>query len=177
MTTSGVGPPQPADSQSPGTDDTHADAATIALARARRERPSPSRTTTRRRTRRGGEPTFSGSAPDERDPQSLSDSVDTLTQVAGWRSRLAVAGLTVRWAEVVGADVARHSRLAGFDTRTGDVLVIADSPAWASALRMCTATILARIGEEAGEGVVTTLTIRSGRLDGSAASYPPTSGR
>lgn len=173
----GSGDSEPTSGELSADDARTGDAAAIALARARSERPSPRGATIRpRRTRRGGDPIFSGPAPDERDPQALSAAVGNLAAVAGWQSRLAVAALTLRWAEVVGSDVARHSRLAGFDTRTGEVLVIADSPAWASALRMCSATVLDRIREVVGEGVVSTLTIRFARLGEAEVSYPPTSG-
>ena len=57
-----------------------------------------------------------------------------------------------RWAEVVGADSARHSRPERVSN--GVMSVAADSPVWAQTLQMMKPQILARLAELVGPGVV-----------------------
>lgn len=62
-----------------------------------------------------------------------------------------------RWPAIVGPDLAQHATPVTFTD--GELVVRADSTAWASGLRLQTATLLARLEEEAGPGVVTSLRI------------------
>ncbi|TAK70361.1 MAG: DUF721 domain-containing protein [Actinomycetota bacterium] len=55
-----------------------------------------------------GQQLRSGAGPDERDPQPIGRSVDRLLQERGWQGPAAVGGLTGRWADIVGPDVAAH---------------------------------------------------------------------
>lgn len=76
----------------------------------------------------------------------------------GWAERLAGGRVFGRWASLVGADVAEHTRpvqLSG-----GELTVQADSTAWATQLRLLQRQLLAKIAAGVGNGVVTRLKVR-----------------
>ncbi len=118
-----------------------------AAARARGLRPgSPARRSPL------AEPRRSGAGPSARDPQMLSDVVGRLLRDKGWREEVSVGGVIGRWREVVGDDIADHCTP---ETFTDKVLVVrASSTAWATQVRLLTSTLLRRLAEEVGEGVV-----------------------
>ncbi|MBC3764109.1 DUF721 domain-containing protein [Quadrisphaera oryzae] len=100
----------------------------------------------------------SGARPDARDPQTVSSSIGRLVSERGWRTPVAVGGVMGRWADVVGAEVAAHCQPETFSE--GELVVRADSTAWATQVRLLTATVLRRLDEDLGEGVVTRLVVR-----------------
>ncbi|TNM69207.1 DUF721 domain-containing protein [Streptomyces sp. NP160] len=108
--------------------------------------------------RRGQDGGRSGARPDARDPQTVSSSIGRLVSERGWRTPVAVGGVMGRWADVVGGEVAAHCQPETF--AEGELVVRADSTAWATQVRMLTAVVLRRLGEELGEGVVTRLVVR-----------------
>lgn len=63
------------------------------------------------------------------------------------------AGVITRWREIVGDDVANHTRVEAFSE--GRLLVRASSTAWATNLRYLTGDILSRIAEVVGPEIVT----------------------
>jgi len=87
-----------------------------------------------------------------RDPQLLGGSLGSLLADMGWSEDVAVGGVIGRWREVVGEQIADHCTPEVFE---GSVLTVrADSTAWATQVRLLTPTLLRRLGEELGEGVV-----------------------
>jgi predicted nucleic acid-binding Zn ribbon protein len=148
------------------TDD-QVDAAREALARARaasRQRPDNAG------GRRGGagqrrtEPDArSGPGPDGRDPQTLGASVSRLLRERGWEEATAVGGLTARWAEIVGQEIAEHVRPETFEPAPdgrGLLLVLrADSSAWATTMRLLLPQVRSRVDEELGAGTVRDISI------------------
>lgn len=122
----------------------------------------PTRTPGRRRPgagtvageRRGG---YSGPAPDEHDPQPVGHVLAGYVEERGWQLPLAEAKVFADWAALVGDDVAAHSTPLAL--RDGELKVSAQSTAWATQLRLLTATLLARLVGELGPGVVTKLII------------------
>ena len=88
----------------------------------------------------------------------------------GWRARAAVASVFGRWAEIVGPQVAEHVTPETFED--GELVVTADSPAWATQMRLLAPQVLKRLGEELGAGTVRHLKIRApggtrrGRMNG-----------
>lgn len=109
--------------------------------------------------RRGGQDGGrSGARPDARDPQTVSASIGRLVNERGWRTPVAVGGVMGRWADVVGAEIAAHCQPETFSE--GELVVRADSTAWATQVRLLTATVLRRLDEDLGEGVVTRLVVR-----------------
>jgi predicted nucleic acid-binding Zn ribbon protein len=111
----------------------------------------------RRRPRIGPEER-SGAHPDERDPQLLGPTLGRLMADRGWETDAAVGGVMGRWAGIVGPEVAGHARPLAFDD--GELVVGTDSTAWATQIRLLAPTLLARLAEELGAGVVTSVTVR-----------------
>jgi predicted nucleic acid-binding Zn ribbon protein len=56
------------------------------------------------------------------------------------------------WERIVGLDLAAHTKPEAFDD--GELLVSADSPAWATQVRLLAPDLLKRLGAELGHGVV-----------------------
>jgi predicted nucleic acid-binding Zn ribbon protein len=107
------------------------------------------------RPRPGG---YSAPGPDPaRDPQSVGSVLNGYVAERGWDRPLAEARVFAEWPALVGADVAAHSTplaLAG-----GVLRISAESTAWATQLRLLSATLLARLVSELGPDVVTRLII------------------
>jgi predicted nucleic acid-binding Zn ribbon protein len=93
------------------------------------------------------------------DPQPLNVAVGGMLSARGWRARAAVASVFGRWAEIVGAQVAAHVTPEAFDD--GDLVVLADSPAWAAQMRLLAPQVLKRLGEELGAGTVRHVKVRT----------------
>lgn len=106
----------------------------------------------REQARRSTEPFTDG-----RDPQPMSDAVETLLRRMGWTEQVAVAGVTARWREVVGDQIADHAEPLGFED--GVLTVRATSTAWATQLTLMSGQIRHRINEEFGQELVNTLTV------------------
>jgi predicted nucleic acid-binding Zn ribbon protein len=161
--------PEPAAAEKPagGADEPADDLARAALAGAQGiARPGRSRRRSReaaRRTRRenlagrnrGG---YSGPGPDlTRDPQRIGPLLAGYLEERGWDRPLADARVFAEWPALVGPEVAAHctpQSLAG-----GELRIAAESTAWATQLRLLSATILARLVAELGPQVVTKLII------------------
>lgn len=94
----------------------------------------------------------SGSGPTGRDPQLLTDTLGRLLRDMGWREDIAVGGVIGRWREVVGDQIAEHCVPETFEDKI--LVVRASSTAWATQVRLLTPTLLRRLAEEVGEGVV-----------------------
>ncbi|MFP5334522.1 MAG: DUF721 domain-containing protein [Actinomycetes bacterium] len=149
-----------------GVDEPGVDAVRAALNRARAAaaarglspsaRPGPA-AAGRQRRRVAGE-SRSGARPDGRDPQRVGGVIDGLVTERGWQAPVAVGGVIGRWEQVVGAEVAAHCTAEHFDA--GALTVRTDSTAWATQMRLLAPTILRRIAEELGPGVVERLVVR-----------------
>jgi len=94
----------------------------------------------------------SASRPRRDDPQPLTAALGGLLSARGWRQRAAVAAVFGRWAEVVGPDLAAHTRPEAF--QDGELVVAADSAAWATQVRLLAPQLLRRLGAELGAGTV-----------------------
>ena len=104
-----------------------------------------------RRPRRGGRAR-------REDPQPLSSALDGLLGDQGWRTAAAIGSVFGRWDQLVGPDVAAHTRPERF--HDGELVVIADSAAWATQVRLLTSAVLRRLNEELGHGTVTRVVVR-----------------
>jgi predicted nucleic acid-binding Zn ribbon protein len=102
--------------------------------------------------RRASEPFASG-----RDPLPMSDAVETLLRRMGWTEQIEVAGVTARWREVVGDQIADHAEPLGFED--GKLTVRASSTAWATQLTLMSGQIRHRINEEFGRDIVGELVV------------------
>ena len=92
------------------------------------------------------------------DPQPLSTALDGLLRDQGWRLAAAVGSVFGRWDQLVGPDVAAHTRPERFSD--GELLVIADSAAWATQVRLLAATLVRTLNSELGHGTVSRVVVR-----------------
>jgi predicted nucleic acid-binding Zn ribbon protein len=92
------------------------------------------------------------------DPQPLAAAIDALLDDQGWRMDAAVGSVFGRWDQIVGPEVAAHTRPGGF--ADGELLVIADSTAWATQVRLLAATLVRRLNAELGHGTVRRVQVR-----------------
>lgn len=92
---------------------------------------------------------WSGSGPDARDPQPLSSTLRTWVAGAGAGADLTKATIFGRWPQIVGADIADHC--APVSLVDGELLVQAESTAWATQIRMLSSQLVRRINDEVGE--------------------------
>jgi predicted nucleic acid-binding Zn ribbon protein len=153
------------------------DIARTALARAR----AHARTTGRQQTRSGTTPGWSsgtrswrvvvdpddeirsGPGPDGRDPQLMGAAIAALVSARGWQDEVSIAAVIGRWAEIVGPDVAEHVVVESFTPGQGsdgaDLIVRADSTAWATQMRLLLPALRRRLDEELGRGVISSVRI------------------
>lgn len=117
-------------------------------------RTSPRRGVRAGRSRRRS---WSGSGPDERDPQPFGALIGAVSRQRGWSPQVSEGTVLGCWNDVVGEDVAAHAVPAGL--RDGVLSVSAESTAWATQLRMLQGQILAKIAAAVGDGVVKSLRI------------------
>jgi predicted nucleic acid-binding Zn ribbon protein len=107
----------------------------------------------RRHPRRGAvDPVVSGAHPDERDPQPLARGIDRLVADRGWSTDVAVHGIFGRWDRIVGAEVAEHTRPERY--ADGELVVRAESTAWATQLRLLAPVVVRRLNQDLGDGTV-----------------------
>jgi len=92
------------------------------------------------------------------DPQPLGAAIDGLLDDQGWRTAAAVGSVFGRWEQIVGAALAAHTRPGGFTD--GELLVIADSTAWATQVRLLRAQLIRRLNTELGHGTVTGVKVK-----------------
>ena len=87
------------------------------------------------------------------EPRRVGESLDRVAASLGLDS-----SLVTRWAELVGASVAEHTRPRAL--RDGTLLVAVDDPAWATQLRWLEADLLARLADVLGPARVTRIEVR-----------------
>jgi predicted nucleic acid-binding Zn ribbon protein len=99
--------------------------------------------------RHGG---YSGSGPDDRDPQAFGTLVHGMVADRGWDGTVASAGVMARWEHLVGREIAAHCRPTSLVD--GELVLTAESTAWATQLRLLAPRLVGRIAAELGPGVV-----------------------
>jgi hypothetical protein len=92
------------------------------------------------------------------DPQPLGAAIEGLLDDQGWRTSAAVGSVFGRWEQIVGEALAAHTRPGSFTD--GELLVIADSTAWATQVRLLRAQLVRRLNAELGPGTVTGVKVR-----------------
>jgi predicted nucleic acid-binding Zn ribbon protein len=92
------------------------------------------------------------------DPQRLGGAIDGLLDAQGWQQRAAMGSVFGRWAEIVGQDLAAHTRPDSF--ADSELVVIADSTAWATQVRLLAPNLVARLNAELGQGTVRRVKVR-----------------
>jgi predicted nucleic acid-binding Zn ribbon protein len=92
------------------------------------------------------------------DPQPLASAIGGLLDTEGWRQQAAMGSVFGRWAEIVGADLAAHTRPDSF--ADGELAVTADSTAWATQVRLLATMLVKRLNAELGDGSVRRVKVR-----------------
>jgi len=86
------------------------------------------------------------------DPEPLNAAIGGLIESRGWREPAAAGTVFGRWAEIVGPDLAAHTRPVSM--ADGELTVTADSTAWATQVRLLAAHLVRRLNAELGDGSV-----------------------
>ena len=94
------------------------------------------------------------------EPVPLSDALAKVGAELGLAPGDAHGRLEARWSEVMGSDVAAHTRLVS--VRDGLLTVAVDDPIWATQLRYLETAVVTRATGLLGEGVVDRLSVRVG---------------
>lgn len=118
-----------------------------AAARATGTSPRPTRRVAARRTPGDG-----------RDPMRFGQAIARLVAERGWEDTTAAAGVLTNWAQVVGSELADHCQPVSL--LDGELVLVAESSAWATQLRLLTRTLLARVRDHAGDSIVTKIVVR-----------------
>jgi predicted nucleic acid-binding Zn ribbon protein len=92
------------------------------------------------------------------DPQLFASAIGGLLDQAGWQQQVAMGSVFGRWADIVGADLAAHTRPDSF--ADGELAVVADSTAWATQVRLLAPVLVKRLNEEVGDGSVRRVKVR-----------------
>lgn len=152
----GQQPAEPSPDDATGAPAVGDDLANEAVRRARAARRSPGPRRSDLPARRGGSPSAGG-----RDPATVQAVLDDWIRTEGYEHQSRQAGLEVRWEDIAGPEVAAHARPEGLTlTDTGpELLLRADSTAWATQLRVLSGALLARIREELGPDAVSRIRI------------------
>jgi predicted nucleic acid-binding Zn ribbon protein len=95
----------------------------------------------------------SGPARDKADPMPFGRAIRDLLAARGWEQSVEVGGVFGRWREIVGPELATHTTPETFED--GELVVAADSTAWATQVRLLASTLVRRLNEELGDGTVT----------------------
>ena len=106
----------------------------------------------------GGRASTGRGRPRRDDPQPLASAIGGLLDTEGWQQRAAMGSVFGRWAEIVGADLAAHTRPDSF--ADGELAVTADSTAWATQVRLLAAVLVKRLNAELGDGSVRRVKVR-----------------
>jgi predicted nucleic acid-binding Zn ribbon protein len=92
------------------------------------------------------------------DPEPLNAAIDGLIDAQGWREAAAVGSVFGRWAQIVGPDLAAHTRPDSLADR--ELTVTADSTAWATQVRLLAPQLVRRLNAELGDGSVQRVKVR-----------------
>ncbi len=92
------------------------------------------------------------------DPQPLNSAIEGLIDEQGWRLAAATGSVFGRWAQIVGSELAAHTKPEGLTD--GELTVTADSTAWATQVRLLAAQLVRRLNTELGDGSVKRVKVR-----------------
>ncbi|MGH3276610.1 MAG: DUF721 domain-containing protein [Streptosporangiaceae bacterium] len=86
------------------------------------------------------------------DPQPLTAALAGLIGDQGWSQAAATGSVFGRWAQIVGTDLAAHTKPETLSD--GELTVTADSTAWATQVRLLASQLVRRLNAELGDGAV-----------------------
>jgi predicted nucleic acid-binding Zn ribbon protein len=86
------------------------------------------------------------------DPKRFGAAIRELLANRGWEQHAAVGGVFGNWPAVVGPELAEHTKPERF--ADGELTILADSPVWATQVRLLASQLVRRLNEELGHGTV-----------------------
>jgi predicted nucleic acid-binding Zn ribbon protein len=92
------------------------------------------------------------------DPEPLDAAIGGLIDSRGWGEAVAAGSVFGRWAQIVGPDLAAHTRPESLADR--ELTVTADSTAWATQVRLLADQLVRRLNAELGDGSVQRVRVR-----------------
>jgi predicted nucleic acid-binding Zn ribbon protein len=92
------------------------------------------------------------------DPQRLTSAIDGLLREQGWTQAAATGSVFGRWAEIVGPELAAHTTPQSLTA--GELIVTADSTAWATQVRLLAGQLVRRLNTELGDNAVRRVNVR-----------------
>ncbi len=92
------------------------------------------------------------------DPAPLEAAIGGLIAESGWELSVATGSVFGRWAQIVGPDLAAHT--SPVSLADGELIVTADSTAWATQLRLLAGQLVHRLNVELGDGSVRRVQVR-----------------
>lgn len=95
---------------------------------------------------------------DARDPVLFGAAVRRLVTERGWEQTASAARVVGEWDRLVGPEIADHCRPVSL--LEGELVLVAESSAWATQLRLLSRPLLGRLADAVGAGVVTTIVVR-----------------
>lgn len=99
-----------------------------------------------------------GAGRDARDPMLFGAAIQGLIADRGWETTTTAARVLGEWDVLVGAEIADHCRPASL--LEGELVLVAESSAWATQLRLMTKVLVRRLHDQVGPGVVTSVVVR-----------------
>lgn len=149
------------DAHVPDSEDSALRAATRAFQRARSSGVSSAGTfsgTSPGRASKGRSKPSGTRAEKSSDPTLMSTALAEFLSHQGWEDDAARAGLFEHWREIVGEDVAEHVHVESWSD--GQLVLRADSTAWATQVRLLTASLLERVRAALGPDVVESVQVK-----------------
>ena len=104
---------------------------------------------------------FSGSGSGARDPVRLGDALTATASRQGWSGAMTEGVISEQWPLLVGAEVAAHVQPEAYLAQSRELVLVADSPAWATQIKLLQRQMVARINEHFGSKRVARLIIRT----------------
>lgn len=104
---------------------------------------------------------FSGSGNGARDPVRLGEALATTASQKGWSGAMAEGTIVSQWPFLVGAEIAAHVHPEAYLAQTRELVLVADSPAWATQIKLLQRQMITRINEHFGSKRVAKLVIRT----------------
>jgi predicted nucleic acid-binding Zn ribbon protein len=92
------------------------------------------------------------------DPSTIGDLLGEVVKNQGWTEKLDDQRIFTDWARILGAEVAQHAEIEGFEDAI--VHVRASSTAWATQLKLLAPRIVAKLNDALGDGTVTRIEVR-----------------
>jgi predicted nucleic acid-binding Zn ribbon protein len=91
------------------------------------------------------------------DPETFGAAIEAFLKVRGWEHDARVAAVLSRWPQIAGPDIADHCTPASL--RDGELVLTAESTAWATQLRLLAGKIKDRVNADLGAAVVRTVKV------------------